>query len=271
MITVYTETTRIAEVPPYLFFAGLATVAALIPFVVVLLKKDEDLRWFGWQFGLAGLGLLLGGRFFGFLVEVANCLQEGRALTFADVRRSAFVAYGGLLGFIAVYRLVTGWIVKHRQTFAHIPVQMDTLAVVIPLFHGIARFGCLFAGCCYGKEWHGFLAVHYIGPDGSERWCFPVQLLETLCLFLLCLCMLLLYRKKRFSGQLVLLYIAGYAVCRFCLEFLRGDAVRGVYGGLSFSQFVSMGLLLVLALWGGWHRYRGRHAPKLEEESFCKS
>lgn len=64
MITVYTETTRIAEVPPYLFFAGLATVAALIPFVAVLLKKDEDLRWFGWQFGLAGLGLLLGGRFF---------------------------------------------------------------------------------------------------------------------------------------------------------------------------------------------------------------
>lgn len=99
MITVYTEMTRIAGVPPYLFFAGLATVAALIPFVAVLLKKDENLRWFGWQFGLAGLGLLLGGRFFGFLVEVANCLQEGRALTFADVRRSAFVAYGGVAWF----------------------------------------------------------------------------------------------------------------------------------------------------------------------------
>ena len=49
MITVYTETIRIAGVPPYLFFAGVATVAALIPFVGVLLKKSEDQRWFGWQ------------------------------------------------------------------------------------------------------------------------------------------------------------------------------------------------------------------------------
>ncbi len=202
---------------------------------------------------------------------MANCLQEGRALTFTDVRRSAFVAYGGLLGFVLVYRLVTGWIIEHRQTFAHLTVQMDTLAIVIPLFHGIARFGCLFAGCCYGKEWHGFLAVHYILPDGSERWCFPVQLLEAVCLFLLCLWYAAFVPKSGFRGNWSLSIWPVTPCAGSAWNFCGATRYGACMGYFLLASLSSMGLLVALALWGGWYRYRGRHAPKPEEESVCKS
>ena len=160
MITVTLGEIRFFGVTPYYFFAGLALLIAMIPAVVVMLKKGEDLRWFGWQFLFSLLGLLLGGRFFGFLVEVFNCLYEGRGLTLTDVGHSAFVAYGGIFGFLLVYFLSLRWLEKHRDIFLHKDVQMDVLGVFVPLFHGTARFSCLFAGCCYGVEYDGPLMVH---------------------------------------------------------------------------------------------------------------
>ena len=264
MITVTLGEIRFFGVTPYYFFAGLALLIAMIPAVVVMLKKGEDLRWFGWQFLFSLLGLLLGGRFFGFLVEVFNCLYEGRGLTLTDVGHSAFVAYGGIFGFLLVYFLSLRWLEKHRDIFLHKDVQMDVLGVFVPLFHGTARFSCLFAGCCYGVEYDGPLMVHYFLQDGGERFCFPVQILEAGCLFLIFLGMLVLYVRGKHPGELVFRYLGCYAVCRFLIEFLRGDEVRGLYFGVSFSQIVSAVLLLILAI--RWFRKK-RRAGSPEPES----
>ena len=43
--------------------------------------------------------------------------------------------------------------------------------------------------------------------------------------------------------RLLALYLALYAVFRFLLEFLRGDAVRGSLGPLSTSQVISLAVL----------------------------
>ncbi len=259
MITVIVGDFYIFGVAPYHFFAGLGLLAAVFPATLVMLHKGEDLRWFGWQLVLSLLGLLGGGRFFGLLVEVLNALYEGRNLTLEDIGRSAFVAYGGILGFLLVYRLVLRWLKKHKGALINEKAQLDVLAVFIPLFHGVARLGCLFTGCCYGKEYSGPLSVCYVRPTGTQC-CIPVQLIEAVCLMLIFGSMLTLFCKKMLAGRLVSIYLAAYAACRFFLEFMRGDLVRGVYFGISFSQIVSL-LLLFSLLFFYWRQKRRTRPP----------
>ena len=49
----------------------------------------------------------------------------------------------------------------------------------------------------------------------------------------------LVYKKKKFNGQITLMYLAWYGIGRFFIEFLRNDP-RGGVGGLSTSQFISL-------------------------------
>ena len=39
-----------------------------------------------------------------------------------------------------------------------------------------------------------------------------------------------------------------YAICRFVLEFFRGDAIRGIWWGISTSQIISVLILLALLI-----------------------
>ena len=64
----------------------------------------------------------------------------------------------------------------------------------------------------------------------------------------LLLLLLRLFRKGKYSGRLVACYLLVYAPLRFGLEFLRGDAARGVVFRLSASQWLSV-LLFCTALW----------------------
>ena len=54
-----------------------------------------------------------------------------------------------------------------------------------------------------------------------------------------------------YHGQIMMIYLAMYAVTRFFIEFVRGDAGRGtVFGGLmSTSQFISV-LILAASISG---------------------
>lgn len=53
-------------------------------------------------------------------------------------------------------------------------------------------------------------------------------------------------------------YLVLYAICRFVLEFLRGDSVRGIWFGLSISQWISLGILA----WYVLHEIKERHQTK---------
>ena len=58
--------------------------------------------------------------------------------------------------------------------------------------------------------------------------------------------LLLFYYRKKSRGKLVRVYLWAYASFRFLIEFFRADAVRGGFGPLSFSQWVSVCVLLGL-------------------------
>ena len=77
---------------------------------------------------------------------------------------------------------------------------------------------------------------------------FPVQLVEASLLFILALVLWLIGRTyKREDGffpKCTVTYVIAYAVIRFVLEYFRDDAIRGIYGPFSTSQWISLAMVI---------------------------
>lgn len=148
------------------------------------------------------------------------------------------VFYGGLFG------VILGIVIVSIRKNISPKNMLDFAAPAFPLFHAFARIGCLLAGCCYGLEWNWGVIL----MDNPDVVRFPVQLFESICDIIIFTGLLLLNTKKKSYKNNLAIYLCSYAVCRFVLEFYRGDQVRGIwYGGFSTSQYIS---LLILVFYG---------------------
>ncbi len=147
------------------------------------------------------------------------------------------VFYGGMLGsLLGVAVSAKIWKMKSNEI-------MDMAAPAIPLFHFWARLGCLFAGCCYGIPWHWGVVMQ----DSPTVIRFPVQFFESVCNLVIFIYILWVERRHgTYEGNLRR-YLLSYAICRFLLEFFRGDTVRGIWPiGLSTAQIISLLIVLVI-------------------------
>jgi phosphatidylglycerol:prolipoprotein diacylglycerol transferase len=139
-----------------------------------------------------------------------------------------FVFYGGLIGAAAIYFI-------YRKL--RLPMDQQTLAALVSALamgHAIGRIGCFLAGCCFGEVTDAWWGIH---QHGEFR--HPTQLLESLGLFFISW---LVWSKKATSLSL---YLVTYGILRFGIEFLRGDIIRGSWGFLTPSQWISLFAVLV--------------------------
>jgi phosphatidylglycerol:prolipoprotein diacylglycerol transferase len=179
--------------------------------------------------------------------ELLNLLREGG------------VFYGGLI--VAV--TVALWYIK--RVGLPLWTTCDVFAPGIALGHVIGRFGCFFAGCCFGKPTTVPWAITFTSPFAAanvgtplNQPLHPTQLYEAGAEFLI-LIFLLTTEKwgRKFAGRTFWLYMLLYSVSRYIIEFYRGDE-RGSIGPLSTSQFVSVilaplaiAMLFYLGRWAG--------------------
>lgn len=134
---------------------------------------------------------------------------------------------------------------------------MDEIASIVPLGQGIGRVGCFVSGCCYGKQTKGLLHIIYSHPGSrapQDIPLIPVQIYEAIFDILLFLFLSYGLKKERTLHLTSALYLLLYSTFRFIIEFFRGDAVRGIWGGLSTSQwiilmFLPMILSFFVRLW----------------------
>lgn len=134
----------------------------------------------------------------------------------------------------------------------HIPIVslLDRLVIYAPLLQSISRFGCFFAGCCYGAPTTFPWGIIYTNPESMAPLhivMHPTQIYSSIFLFLI---FIFLYyfdqcpRKK--SGQMLSLYVLLAAAERFFLEFWRGDRVLPTQFG--YFDFLSTQQILALSL-----------------------
>jgi phosphatidylglycerol:prolipoprotein diacylglycerol transferase len=163
--------------------------------------------------------------------------------------QSAGDFYGGFIGAILAALI---YFKRHPELPAW--KTADISAPAIALGQAIGRIGCFMAGDDYGRPTDLPWAVTFHHPDAAEIGgaplgvpLHPVQLYDSVICLILFFFLVRLARKKRFDGEIILAYSCLYAVARFFLEYLRGDADRGfVLGGLlSTSQAIAVVTVIV--------------------------
>ncbi len=192
----------------------------------------------------AGVGGIVGAKLLSILTSIHLIIQY--QLTFMQVMQNGFVFYGGLLGgalglFIYVKAFKCDF-VKYFEIFA----------VSVPLGHALGRVGCFLSGCCYGIECDCAISFTYVQaydpntPLGVPL--LPLQLIEGACLLVLYVALEVAFYKSKREGACLLGYLFAYPTVRFVLEFFRGDAIRGIWGGLSTSQWISLAIMLATVI-----------------------
>jgi phosphatidylglycerol:prolipoprotein diacylglycerol transferase len=214
------------------------------------------------------ISALIGAKLLLFITDFQTFKNDPRELL--TLARSGGVFYGGLI--LAV--TVALWYI--RKVGLPLWTTCDVFAPGIALGHVIGRFGCFFAGCCYGKPtkmpWgitftDPFAAANVGTPLGIPL--HPTELYEAGAELLILAVLLITERKGRpFSGRTFWLYMLLYAISRFIIEIFRGDE-RGTVFMFSTSQFISV-ILAPLAIVMLVTLARRREAPAPERKRGSK-
>lgn len=188
--------------------------------------------------GIAGAKLLF------YIVEIKAILQNPKILL--DITHG-FVVYGGIIGGIGVGYLFCR--IRKLPFLRYFDLVMPSIA----LAQAFGRIGCMFAGCCYGREtdsWFHMIYEHSeFAPAGVPL--IPTQFIMAVLNFVHFFLLVLLAKKVKAKGQVAGLYLMFYSIGRFFMEYLRNDP-RGNVNVLSTSQFISLFILVagVLFFWG---------------------
>ncbi|NCN07916.1 prolipoprotein diacylglyceryl transferase [Candidatus Falkowbacteria bacterium] len=134
------------------------------------------------------------------------------------------------------------WSKKNKFNFWQL---VDLIAVALPLGQAIGRWGNYFNQELFGlpTNWSiGIPIAKSNRPIGFENYLYfqPTFLYESLLNLLLFVFLILVYKKIKLpAGTVSILYLLGYSVIRFFMEFIRLDQTP-VFWWLRLPQLVSI-------------------------------
>lgn len=169
-----------------------------------------------------------------------------------DLNDGPFIIWsGGLSVFGAMIGGIIGVLLYTQRHRLNRLYWLDLGAVVLPLGQAVGRWGNYANQELYGKPTDLPWAIEISNPPfkyAQYDHFHPLFLYESLWNFALCGVLLTLWLRRRDRlkpGDFFWLYILGYSVVRFLLEFLRIEVTKA--GGINVSQ-VFTGIAAVIAL-----------------------
>jgi len=212
-------------------------------------SKNDIENYFVW----AILGLMIGARFgyvlfYNFNYYVSRPLEIILPFSFQGgihfTGLSGMSYHGGLIGVLAGTALFCR---KYKLSYFRF---VDFLIPSIPLGYTFGRLGNFINGELYGRVTASPLGMYFpLDPSGRLR--HPSQLYEAffegIFLFLI---LWFIRRKKVFDGMLLSLYIMGYGLVRFFIEFVRepDSHIGFIIGPLSMGQILCICMILAGAV-----------------------
>jgi phosphatidylglycerol:prolipoprotein diacylglycerol transferase len=167
---------------------------------------------------LCMISALVGGRLFFVLTEPEHIRSMSDVWAFWEGGLSLL---GGILGILAVLPLYL-----YR---AGIPILrfFDLIALHAPFLQSIARVGCFFAGCCYGRVTEYSWGVVYTDELSSaplNQCIHPAQLYSAFSLLVIFI-VLYFFLQKIFTrpGEILCSYLVLIGAERFVTDFWRAD------------------------------------------------
>lgn len=193
--------------------------------------------------GLAGSKLLM------FVFNWQDYASDPSRILSMETLMSAGVYHGG---FAAALIFAWFYVRRHRQNFLRIA---DVLAPGLALGHAIGRLGCFAAGCCWGAECHRPWAVTFTNPGANALTgvplnlpLHPTQLYESAATLFVAAVLVFCFERLRQPGRLFGLYLVLYGAARTASESFRMHDQAPPLAGLTWTQWIAIGLGLGGAL-----------------------
>jgi prolipoprotein diacylglyceryltransferase len=183
--------------------------------------------------GAIAAGLLAAGA----LAWGTQILIGSEVYTFYHYQLAVLAAGGGVLALI------------HRPV---LPV-LDLMGPMLGLIQAFGRLGCFMAGCCHGRPYRWGVRYGQVHAEhGFEHELvgvrlFPIQAVESLCLFAIAASGAARALSGASAGSALATYLVGYAAIRFLLEFARGDDARPHFFGFSEAQWTAVVVMTATA------------------------
>lgn len=206
--------------------------------------------------GLIGSTMgLIGARLFHVFVEAWPYYYE-------DLWRILEISKGGMVSYGAFILGALSLILYFKYRKVNVLEYADFIALGVPFLVFFTRLGCLGAGCCYGNPTDFFIHLVFSNPHsaaGHEHLNVPLHATQVYAMLYAALIFGIVnwyYFKKKYHGEVILLFFTLYAIFRSLMEFLRGDEDRGVYfdGAISTAQVVGIFVLLICSALYFWIR-----------------
>lgn len=232
---------------------GLFTALGLAAFLISAYYHPSRKRYLTddqfYDIGATGvIAGLLGGKVLFLLQEGAGSL--GSLSEFLEIVRGGFAILGAMVGATLG---IMGYACYHNIKL--LPV-LDIAGRYALLAHGIARWGCFFAGCCYGMPAlaSSAFAVVYadsmsLAPLHTPLYASQIMMsVGSFTAFFIINCIIARF-KQRPAGSLFIWYIMLESANRFIVDFWRGDRVAMVTEQgtwfLQWSAYQNIALLII--------------------------
>jgi len=240
-------------VPTHVFFVALGLLVATLTFLVEARRRERLDEAMGWVVAGALLGGAIGARVSTLWGYVDSAPDPSLAGALLDGGKSIL---GGLTG-AYVGALVAKRILGYRRSTG------DLFAPAVAIGMAVGRIGCLLTeqiGTPTSLPW----GIR-VGPETAARiphcpWCasgvamHPSMLYEIGFHLAAFFVLMRLRGRLRVEGDVFKLYLLGYAVFRFWVEFVRGG--DQVLGGLTRPQLFLIPSTLLLAFYFGLQQLR---------------
>ena len=182
---------------------------------------------------------IIGARAYFVLFRLEEYLKN--PLDIFAIREGGLAIYGGVIAGV-----LTAVIVSRRKKFSF-AAMLDLLIFGLLIGQIIGRWGNFMNREAFGAETNIFCKMGLTSPDGTTIYVHPTFLYESLwnlCTFLF-LRWFVKTEKRKYDGQIVLMYFLLYGVGRAWIEGLRTDSLYIGSTGIRVSQLLSV--LLALA------------------------
>lgn len=216
------------------FFVGRALLRRLSKEKRFVFTADQVEQWILW----ALIGVVIGARVVYCVVYDPSTLLAD-PLTLFQIYRGGLSFHGGMIGAILATLLFAR---RNKLPFWNL---IDAAAIATPLGLFLGRMGNFLNGELWGRPTTMPWGVIFRGAGPEPR--HPSQLYEGILEGLVLFVVLWFGRKKlQKPGQLSMVFLFGYALSRFFVEFFREPDVQVGYlwAGLTMGQLLSLAMML---------------------------
>lgn len=244
------------EIYWYGIIISFAILAGLFSAIYIAKKTNQNSDIYPELLIYALLGAIIGARLY-YVIFSWEDYKDNLSHIFA-LREGGLAIYGGIIGAAIVV------IVFARVKKVNTLLLLDTSAVGLVIGQSIGRWGNFFNMEAFGGYTESLLAMaikvskaKYIPDevykkiininDTSYIQVHPTFFYESMWCLVLFIILLLYTRYKKFDGEILLLYLLGYALGRVWIEGLRTDQLKLLSTNIPISQLLS-GVLILAAL-----------------------